>query len=98
MPLTAIATVAGSAAIQLNVAKLILGEREQPVIGICVFIVDNDAFINSWSYIALVMIEYERPRLVQTVVRSKLAHRGKPRRVAPASLTLRNFTNDRDIV
>jgi hypothetical protein len=57
MPLTAIATVAGSAAIQLNVAKLRLGERKQPVIGICEIIVDKDAFINSW-------IEHERPGLV----------------------------------
>jgi hypothetical protein len=44
MPLTAIATVAGSAAIQLNVAKLRLGERKQPAIGICEIIVDKDAF------------------------------------------------------
>jgi hypothetical protein len=73
------ATVAGSAAIQLNVAKLRLGERKQPAIGVCEIIVDKDAFINSRSCIALVMIEHERPRLVQTVVRSKLAHREKPR-------------------
>jgi hypothetical protein len=42
MPLTVIATIAGSAAIQLNVAKLRLCERNQPVIDICEIIVDKD--------------------------------------------------------
>jgi hypothetical protein len=62
------ATVAGSAAIQLNVAMLRLGERKQSAIGVCEIIVDKDAFINSRSCIVLVTIEHERPRLVQTVV------------------------------
>jgi hypothetical protein len=61
-------TVASSAAIQLNVAMLRLGERKQPAIGVCEIIVDKDAFINSRSCIVLVTIEHERPRLVQTVV------------------------------
>jgi hypothetical protein len=73
------ATVASSAAIQLNVAMLRFGERKQPAIGVCEIIVDKDAFINSRSCIALVIIEHERPRLVQTVVRSKVAHSEKPR-------------------
>ena len=62
------ATVAGSAATQLNVAMLRLRERKQPAIGVCEIIVDKDAFINSRSCIVLVTIEHERPRLVQTVV------------------------------
>jgi hypothetical protein len=40
------ATVAGLAAIQLMVAKLRLGERKQPAIGICEIIVDKNAFSN----------------------------------------------------
>jgi hypothetical protein len=73
------ATVAGSAAIQLNVAILRLGERKQPAIGVCEIIVDKDAFINNRSCIALVTIAHERPRLVQIVVRSKVAHCERPR-------------------
>ena len=47
-------TVASSAAIQLNVAMLRLGERKQPAIGVCEIIVYKDAFINSRSCIVLV--------------------------------------------
>jgi hypothetical protein len=47
MPLTAIATVAGSAAIQLNVAKLRLGEQKQLVIGIREIVVDKDPLLTA---------------------------------------------------
>jgi hypothetical protein len=93
------ATVVRSVAILLNVVKLMrLDKRKQPAIGVSEIIVDKDVFINSWRCIALLIIEQRRPRLMQTIVRSKQAHRGKPRRAAPAPLTLIKFMNDRDTV